>query len=59
MKLVARCFLKYFVFVTCSLTNYDGGETASRASCFPKIQHCHTIIMPIFTPRSSPDADGL
>ena len=59
MVLVARCSLKSLFFVTCLLNNYDEGETASKGAVFLKIWYCHIIITPIFTPGSSPDAEGL
>ena len=57
---VARCSLKIIFFVTL-LANKLGEEQTDRqqAVFVPKIRHCHIIITPILTPRSSPDAEGL
>ena len=56
---VARCSLKILFFVTLLANNLGEEQTTARGCVFPKIRHCHIIITPIFTPRSSPDAEGL
>ena len=51
--------LKSFSPLRCLLIISVKNRLAAEGLCFPKIRHCHIIITPIFTPRSSPDAEGL
>ena len=46
---VACCSLKIIFFVTLLANNLGEEQTAAEGLCFPKMRHCHIIIMPIFT----------